>query len=164
MYRKLFISAVLALIVAGCGNRTEDRAISGAGIGTAAGLAIGAVTGLTLVEGALIGAGVGGITGALTDSEDFDLGIPWWRRGSSDSAAASSSGDYGGGSSVASTQAALTNLGYDPGPIDGAMGPRTRAAISAYQRDHGLSITGRPSAQLSAHMNSQLGNRTASAN
>lgn len=33
-------------------------------------------------------------------------------------------------------QARLRNLGCDPGEIDGIIGPRTRAAISAFQRKH----------------------------
>jgi uncharacterized protein len=43
---------------------------------------------------------------------------------------------------VAQIQAQLTELGYDPGPVDGAMGPRTRNAIIAFQRDKGLPQTG----------------------
>lgn len=32
----------------------------------------------------------------------------------------------------------LTELGFEPGPIDGKMGPKTRAAIRAFQRGHEL--------------------------
>lgn len=39
-------------------------------------------------------------------------------------------------------QAALRDLGYDPGPIDGILGQRTSAAIKAYQSDHGLDENG----------------------
>lgn len=39
-------------------------------------------------------------------------------------------------------QAALARQGYYRGPIDGLVGPVTRSAIAAYQRDNGLSITG----------------------
>lgn len=39
-------------------------------------------------------------------------------------------------------QEKLTLLGYDPGAIDGAMGPKTRAAIKNFQRDSGLSADG----------------------
>jgi len=30
----------------------------------------------------------------------------------------------------------------DPGPVDGIFGPRTRAAVRAYQSDHGISVDG----------------------
>lgn len=39
-------------------------------------------------------------------------------------------------------QAALVSLHYDPGPIDGIEGPRTRASLKAFQRDHGLVVDG----------------------
>jgi N-acetylmuramoyl-L-alanine amidase len=44
---------------------------------------------------------------------------------------------------VSGAQGRLANLGYDVGPIDGAMGPRTRAAIRAFQRDFRLKRTGK---------------------
>jgi hypothetical protein len=37
---------------------------------------------------------------------------------------------------VSGIQARLRNLGYDPGPVDHVLGPRTRAAIRAFQRDN----------------------------
>ncbi|MEM7221335.1 MAG: YSC84-related protein [Pseudomonadota bacterium] len=45
-------------------------------------------------------------------------------------------------------QKALTDKGYDPGVIDGQMGPKTRAAITAYQNANGLEPNGQPSAFL----------------
>lgn len=39
----------------------------------------------------------------------------------------------------------LVDLGYKPGAVDGMMGPRTRAAIRAFERDHGMPQTGQPS-------------------
>ena len=47
-------------------------------------------------------------------------------------------------------QVALNALGYGAGPVDGAMGPRTRAAIEAFQRDEGLEPTGTPDTALAA--------------
>src|SRR5690606_21182133 len=35
-------------------------------------------------------------------------------------------------------QAALDKRGFDPGPIDGIYGPRTMAAVVAFQLEHGL--------------------------
>ncbi|PID65267.1 MAG: hypothetical protein CR977_01575 [Gammaproteobacteria bacterium] len=40
-------------------------------------------------------------------------------------------------------QQLLTDLGYRPGPIDGSPGPRTSAALRAFQRDHDLYPTGK---------------------
>jgi TPR repeat protein len=40
------------------------------------------------------------------------------------------------------TQAALRQLGYDAGPIDGLMGPATRAGIRAFQHDQGREVDG----------------------
>lgn len=68
--------SVLAL--AACGSSTTDRALSGAGIGSAAGLVGGALLGAPL-EGALIGGAAGAGAGALTDQKDVDLGEPIWR-------------------------------------------------------------------------------------
>jgi len=51
---------------------------------------------------------------------------------------------YGGGGSVtAQVQERLAREGYDPGPIDGALGGRTQDAIVDFQRDHELPVTGR---------------------
>ena len=51
-------------------------------------------------------------------------------------------------STVKDVQARLNDLGYDPGPADGQMGPQTRAAIRAYQRDEGLTADGQITASL----------------
>lgn len=40
-------------------------------------------------------------------------------------------------------QVALFYLGFDPGPIDGIIGPRTRAALIAFQRKRRFAVTGR---------------------
>jgi peptidoglycan hydrolase-like protein with peptidoglycan-binding domain len=40
-------------------------------------------------------------------------------------------------------QIALTNAGFDPGPVDGKMGRRTTEAIKAFQRAHGLIADGK---------------------
>ncbi|HEX4086129.1 MAG TPA: peptidoglycan-binding domain-containing protein, partial [Chthoniobacteraceae bacterium] len=46
------------------------------------------------------------------------------------------------GSIDAQVQDNLAQQGYYHGPIDGIIGPMSRAAISAYQHDNGLAITG----------------------
>lgn len=50
--------------------------------------------------------------------------------------------DVSAGSISVPVQEKLTRKGYYHGPIDGIVGPGTRAAIAAYQRDHGLEVTG----------------------
>ncbi len=55
------------------------------------------------------------------------------------------------------TQRLLTQLGYDPGPVDGAMGPRTKSAIVAFQREQGLV----PDGQVSNELVSRLGTAAA---
>lgn len=42
---------------------------------------------------------------------------------------------------IANVQASLQEQGYYEGEIDGVLGPLTRAAIAAYQADHGLYVT-----------------------
>lgn len=49
---------------------------------------------------------------------------------------------------LAAIQRALSAKGYDPGPADGLMGPKTREAIRQFQRDNGFPVTGRPTAEL----------------
>lgn len=44
-------------------------------------------------------------------------------------------------------QTLLTQKGYQPGPIDGMMGPKTRMAVKRVQQEHGLPITGWLSAE-----------------
>lgn len=44
---------------------------------------------------------------------------------------------------VEEIQERLTELGYDPGPLDGDDGPRTQAAVKAFQTDHGLVADGK---------------------
>ena len=53
-------------------------------------------------------------------------------------------GDSGYDSSytVVEVQRRLARAGYYHGPIDGIMGPQTRRAIRAYERDHNMSAYG----------------------
>ncbi|MFZ5782557.1 MAG: peptidoglycan-binding domain-containing protein [Pseudomonadota bacterium] len=39
-------------------------------------------------------------------------------------------------------QALLRRLAFNPGPVDGILGPRTTAAIRAYQESRGLEVDG----------------------
>ncbi|MFC1674728.1 peptidoglycan-binding protein [Candidatus Omnitrophota bacterium] len=40
-------------------------------------------------------------------------------------------------------QLALKNAGYDPGPIDGEIGAKTRDAVKAFQADNNLNVDGK---------------------
>ena len=51
-------------------------------------------------------------------------------------------GYSGGGSIPVQVQSALAREGYYEGDVDGLIGPATRSAIAAYQRDNGLPVTG----------------------
>jgi hypothetical protein len=42
---------------------------------------------------------------------------------------------------ISGAQARLVNLGYDPGPVDGRIGPRTGSALRRFQGDHGLPVS-----------------------
>jgi peptidoglycan hydrolase-like protein with peptidoglycan-binding domain len=46
------------------------------------------------------------------------------------------------GADVKAVQQALLELGYKPGKADGAFGQRTRKAVIAFQREHGLKADG----------------------
>ena len=80
MLRNTLMLGAAVLVLAGCGETTTDRTLSGAGIGAAAGAATGAVTGGSVLGGAAIGGAAGGAAGAMTDEDDINLGDPVWDR------------------------------------------------------------------------------------
>ncbi len=155
MIKRITTVAAVALLLSACGSTTEDRALSGSGIGAAAGAIVGAVTGLSVLEGAVIGALAGGLTGALTTEDSIDLGKPAWKSERSGESAAS--GGATGTQVVRNIQGGLSDLGYAPGPVDGVAGPQTAEAIRRYQGDHDLLIDGRASAELATHIEVQAG-------
>ena len=157
MHRARSFTVLLALFLMACGTSPNDRAISGGGIGAAAGAVIGAVTGLTVLEGALIGTGLGAAFGAFTDPQKIDLGTPVWKHYTTTQRAAAAGGGATRSNMVAATQANLARLGYRPGPIDGRYGPRTRDAIRRYQRDHKMQIDGKLSGQLALEVEGRAG-------
>ncbi len=53
---------------------------------------------------------------------------------------------------MTSIQEELAAHGYRAGPVDGVMGPQTRAAIRDYQRDAGLPVTGIATKELLEHL------------
>jgi hypothetical protein len=54
----------------------------------------------------------------------------------------------GGSPLVEEAQRLLTRLGYNPGPVDGFIGPRTQEAVRAFQRDTGHGETGEITPEL----------------
>ena len=140
MFRPLWILVATPLILGACGSMKQDRLISGGGIGAAGGAILGAVTGLTVVQGALIGTGLGAALGGLTSADQFNLGEPFWRQFGFDRDR-SAIRPKGYSETVANIQRDLVRLGYDPGPVDGLMGPRTRAAIARFEDAQGQRIT-----------------------
>jgi lipid-binding SYLF domain-containing protein/peptidoglycan hydrolase-like protein with peptidoglycan-binding domain len=53
---------------------------------------------------------------------------------------------------IKKVQEALRDKGYDPGPIDGVLGPRTRAALRSYQQAENLAMTGRLDPETAAKL------------
>ena len=77
MLRKLTVSLMLAgslTALAGCGDTTGQRALSGGAIGAGGGAILGAVTGMGAGTGALIGGAAGAVTGAATNKSQINLG------------------------------------------------------------------------------------------
>ena len=60
---------------------------------------------------------------------------------------------------VMAIQDELNRRGYDAGPPDGALGPKSRTAIRTYQSDAGIPITGEPSETLLASLRNEGGPR-----
>lgn len=148
----LALLAVAApLLLSACGTDQTDRTVSGAGIGAATGAVVGAVTPLTPVGGALLGGAIGGATGALTTPSEVNLGKPVWRNSASASPAPTRAIDS---TMVRDIQAELQRRGYDVGPVDGRLGPRTQTAISDFEQQNGLPVDGQPSSSLLDYMQS----------
>jgi len=78
-YLALTTLVATAALLGACGETRTDRALSGAGIGAATGMAAGALTGGSGVTGAVLGGAAGAAAGGLSDKDDVNLGKPWWR-------------------------------------------------------------------------------------
>ncbi|MGE5515616.1 MAG: peptidoglycan-binding domain-containing protein [Bacteroidota bacterium] len=126
---------LLALLVGlgGCGSNVEQSAATG-GLG---GGAIGAVAGGPI--GAAIGLGAGAAAGTGVEVSQ-ERGIIPPEPGDRPAGQTASTA---GNSEVRRAQVALRDHGLYDGPIDGINGPRTRHAVSAFQRHQGLPQTAR---------------------
>lgn len=77
-FTTLTMTTAAAFLLAACGSSQTDRALSGAGIGAAAGGVGSSVIGGDPVTGAVLGGAAGAAAGAFTDKDDIDLGDPVW--------------------------------------------------------------------------------------
>ena len=71
------------------------------------------------------------------------------------STAPTSTGTMSADSLLSSIQRDLVALGYDPGNIEGELSTETIVAISKFQADNGLEVTGEPTPQLAGILASQ---------
>jgi hypothetical protein len=60
---------------------------------------------------------------------------------------------------IAETQAALLQLGYKVGKVDGKLGSKTRAAIKAFQKEQHLSVNGKISPKLLEQLKTAVKNK-----
>lgn len=145
-------AAVLALPVAFCilfasQMPVHPNPVGGGIAGAIAGTAIGGLLGGK--DGALAGAIVGGTAGALAGADaaaERRAKRRWGREIFPERPPLAPS------RLVLRVQESLALLGYDPGRINGRLNRQTADAISAYQRNNGLPVTGRPSRELLTHM------------
>ncbi|HUK40665.1 MAG TPA: peptidoglycan-binding domain-containing protein [Candidatus Acidoferrales bacterium] len=73
--------------------------------------------------------------------------------GSTQSSGMMSQSNTSGQGDIRSLQQALRDKGFDPGPIDGMMGPQTRQALQSFQRSKNITATG----ELDNETSQQLG-------
>ncbi len=150
--RTLMLSGFILISLtglSGCGHTQFDRGMGGAMVGSATGATVGLLTGMTIAQGAILGAAGGAVVGLATNSNQINLGRPFWKKDASRSLYKPTSQQH---NSVSSIQNGLASRGYNPGPTDGVAGNRTRNAIRAYQRDNSLPVNGQATRQLAAHI------------
>lgn len=63
----------VAALLAACGTNPERRALTGAGLGAAAGTVGAAIVGGGLLTGAAVGAATGAVVGAISDPRKINL-------------------------------------------------------------------------------------------
>jgi osmotically inducible lipoprotein OsmB len=163
----LLPASAAALLLAGCGTSTLDRAESGAVIGAATGAVVGGLAGgVAAPIGAAVGAGVGATAGAVTDANTVNLGPPLWQRGGENQSVSASpqsttasaapqepsrtgserAGDLRsriGEDTIKAVQSKMRTAGLYKGQVDGIVGPKTRDAVEQYQSQAGLQQSGR---------------------
>lgn len=161
MKARMLGGAVLGLLLAACGTDPQGRVAGGAAAGAATGAGVGALGGpVGALAGAGIGAAAGATTGAATSPEQLNLGRPVWEDpelrvpGTAAGGATQAAAAQGGARRPApdpqtrDLQRALRDRGFDPGPVDGISGPKTREAVREWQRQNNMQATGRPDQQM----------------
>lgn len=76
------------------------------------------------------------------DSDDYDQGVYQGEEYNANTYGSNDQNDQDADSTVAVAQQQLARQGYFRGEIDGVFGPETRRALTRYQNDHGLRVTG----------------------
>lgn len=148
------LSAMLVTMAA-CSdmNDQQQRAVSGGAIGAGGGALFGWLVGGNPLVGALVGGAGGAAVGALTSKDsggsNHDAAA---KAGSADAAQASAEASQ----LTKSVQTGLSKLGYDPGPADGMLGPKTRAAIREYEQRNSLPVDGKATQDLWLHIKGDL--------
>lgn len=61
---------------------------------------------------------------------------------------------------VRSAQQSLKEKGFDPGPVDGKLGPRTIAALRDFQKKEGLKVNGRLDSETKARLSAAASTTT----
>ena len=139
-----------------CVGNSIECGLLGAGAGGGLGAAIGGR------KGARTGAVIGGVVGVLQGAENRRR-QQGYRRTYRRTYQPAPVRTYRPRQRAISTQLtadiqySLTNLGYNPGPVDGIAGRGTRAAVRAYQQDNGLLVNGRVSNALLQHLRANGG-------
>jgi peptidoglycan hydrolase-like protein with peptidoglycan-binding domain len=87
--------------------------------------------------------------GATSDAEKPQADKPDAAKGAGQSERAARGGSQ---EQVRAVQQALKEKGQDPGPVDGVLGPRTQAALKAFQQAEGLTPSGRPDSETMAKL------------
>lgn len=66
-----------------------------------------------------------------------------------------------GQANIKDVQQALKEKGFDPGPIDGVMGPKTRDALKSFQSANNLKATGKLDEQTAQQLGVEAGQKSA---
>jgi len=142
------LAVALALALGGCSTwQHTSRTEKGTAVGATGGALVGAAVGGPV--GAVVGAGVGGYAGHYETqpgglaSANGPLTRSSERGGNGMRYSANSD-------EIRSVQQALNDQGYNPGPVDGQLGPSTEDALRQFQQAQNLPQTGQPDARTLA--------------